>query len=95
MIRALPGEKIIDVQMSDGSIVPALDDYEADTVRNRVPPGDGEFDLTSFVAAIRATGTTAPWALEVCNQAAWQTDGAEFVKRCVDGLRLVLGPPQS
>jgi sugar phosphate isomerase/epimerase len=100
LIRSLPGEKVIDVQMSDGPLVAALEDaapegYEEDTARNRLPPGDGDFDLTGFVAAIRATGTTAPWALEVCNEAARETDGAAFVKRCADGLRRVLGQPQS
>ncbi len=90
LIRMLPGEKVVDVQMSDGSLVPALADYEEDTRRNRLPPGDGEMDLRGFVAAVRATGTTAPWSLEVCNEAAWDTDGAAFVGRCATGLRRIL-----
>jgi sugar phosphate isomerase/epimerase len=90
LIRALPGEKVFDVQMSDGSLVPTLADYEEDTRRNRLPPGDGEMDLRGFVAAVRATGTTAPWSLEVCNEAAWDSDGAAFVARCATGLRRVL-----
>jgi sugar phosphate isomerase/epimerase len=90
LIRALPGERIIDVQMSDGPLVPALDDYLADTLRNRLPPGEGEMDLRGFVATIRSTGTTAPWSLEVCNEAATDTDGTEFVSRCAAGLRRVL-----
>jgi sugar phosphate isomerase/epimerase len=94
LIRSLPGEKVIDVQVSDGPLVPLVDDYEEDTRRNRVPPGDGEFDLAGFVAAIRATGATAPWALEVCNEAAWETDGTAFVARCADGLRKILAIDQ-
>ena len=90
LIRALPGEKVFDIQMSDGPLVPALADYDEDTRRNRMPPGDGDMDLRAFVAAIRSTGTTAPWALEVCNEAAWETDGAAFVARCARGLRRVL-----
>lgn len=90
LIRALPGELVIDVQLSDGPLVPALPDYGEDTRRNRLPPGAGEMDLHGFVAAIRSTGSTAPWALEVCNEAAWGTDGREFVARCADGLRHVL-----
>jgi sugar phosphate isomerase/epimerase len=88
-IRALPGEKVIDVQMSDGPRAPTLADYEEDTRRNRVPPGDGEMDLSGFVAAVRATGTAAPWSLEVCNEAAWETDGAVFAARCASGLRRI------
>jgi len=90
LIRALPGELVTDVQMSDGPLSATLADYEEDTRRNRVPPGDGEMDLRGFVAAVRDTGTTAPWSLEVCNEAAWDTDGADFVARCATGLRHVL-----
>ena len=90
LIRTLPGEKVFDVQMSDGPLVPTIDDYDEDTRRNRVPPGDGEMDLRGFVSAVRATGTAAPWSLEVCNEASWGTDGAAFVARCVGGLRRVL-----
>lgn len=89
-ISALPGELVIDVQLSDGPAVAALDDYGEDTRRNRVSPGDGEMDLRGFIEAIRATDTTAPWGLEVCNEAAWKTDGAEFVARCAVGLREVI-----
>jgi sugar phosphate isomerase/epimerase len=90
LIRALPGEKVIDIQMSDGPRAPTLADYEEDARRNRVPPGDGDMDLRGFVAAVRATGTTAPWSLEVCNEAAWETDGAAFAARCATGLRRIL-----
>lgn len=102
LIRTLPGEKVVDVQMSDGPLQPTLADYEEDTRRNRLPPGDGQMDLHGFVTAVRATGTTAPWSLEVCNEAAWDTDGAAFVARYATGLRRVLDaeaqsepPPQS
>lgn len=90
LIRTLPGNRIIDVQMSDGPLVLESADYEEDTRRNRLPPGEGEMDLHGFVAAVRATGTTAPWSLEVCNDAVWDTDGAAFVARCATGLRRVL-----
>ena len=89
-IRALPGELIVDVQLSDGPLVPAATDYGEDTRRNRLPPGEGEMDLRAFIEAIRSTGTTAPWALEVCNEAAWETDGADFVTHCAEGLRQLL-----
>ena len=90
MIRSLPAELIIDVQVSDGTLVPEAADYGEDTRRNRLPPGEGEMDLRGFVEAIRSTGTTAPSSLEVCNAAAWTTDGTEFVTRCATGLRRVL-----
>ena len=90
LIRMLPGDRVIDVQMSDGPLTPVLGDYEEDTRRTRLPPDDGEFDLAGFVAAVQATGANVPWSLEVCQEDAWETDGAAFVARCVEGLRRVL-----
>jgi sugar phosphate isomerase/epimerase len=90
MIRAIPGEKVMGIQMSDGSVRPTLDSYYEDCLRTRVPPGEGEMDVVGFVAAVKSTGTQVPWALEVCNEAAWETDGAEFVSACVAGLRRYL-----
>ena len=91
LIRALPGERVVDVQMSDGPRVPVLADYGEDTRRNRVPPGAGEMDLVGFVAAVRSTGASVPWSLEVCNEASWDTDGLDFAVRSATGLRQVLG----
>jgi sugar phosphate isomerase/epimerase len=90
LIRALPGNKVIDVQMSDGPLVGDNGAYADDTRRNRLPPGDGEMDLAGFVAAVRSTGTTAPWSIEVCNEASWATDGLDFAVRCASGLRRIL-----
>ena len=90
LIEAIPGEKLVGIQVSDGPLEPTLDDYLDDCLRTRVPPGEGEMDVAGFVDAVRSTGTTAPWALEVCNEAAWETDGAAFVLACADGLRRFL-----
>lgn len=90
LIETIPGEKLVGIQVSDGPREPVMDDYLEDCLRTRVPPGAGEMDLAGFVAAVRATGTTAPWALEVCNEAAWETDGAAFAGACADGLRRLL-----
>ncbi|MCP4434168.1 MAG: sugar phosphate isomerase/epimerase [Actinomycetia bacterium] len=94
MIRALPGERIVDVQVSDGPAKPTVADYGEDTRSNRLPPGDGGFDLAGFVAAIRSTGTSAPWAIEVCTDTDWEgsdaPDATAFVQRCAHGLRQLL-----
>ena len=59
--------------MSDGPTVPTLDDYKDDCLRHRVPPGDGEFDVDGFVAAVLDAGYAGPWDLEVCNDDVWNT----------------------
>jgi sugar phosphate isomerase/epimerase len=70
-IARVPGELITGIQLSDGTIAAQDPDYYTDCLANRVAPGDGEFDFAGFVAAIAATGTTAPWSLEVCSADGW------------------------
>jgi len=70
-IAALPGELITGIQLNDGARVPLDADYYTDCLANRCAPGDGEFDIVGFLAAIAATGTTAPWSLEVCSATGW------------------------
>jgi sugar phosphate isomerase/epimerase len=88
-IAALPGEMITGIQMSDGTLVPQNPDYYTDCLENRVAPGDGEFDVAGFVAAVRGTGSTVPFALEVCSAAGW-ADPAPHVQRIADGMRRFL-----
>ena len=86
-IRAIPGDRITAIQVSDGPLTPTLDDYYEDCLRTRLPPGQGEMDVAGFLAAVRSTGTTAPIGLEVCNESTWGTDARAFVAACVEGLR--------
>ena len=88
-IAALPGEMITGIQMSDGTRIPQDPDYYTDCLNNRVAPGDGEFDVAAFVAAVRSTGTTVPWALEVCSAEGWANPAAH-VQRIADGMRAFL-----
>ena len=57
--------------MSDGPREPALADYKDDCLRNRVPPGDGEFGAVEFVRTLIDLGVDVPWSLEVCNDDVW------------------------
>jgi len=50
------------VQISDGAMTPALDDYIADCVRHRHPVGEGEFPLADFLSIMPAS---APVSVEV------------------------------
>ena len=90
LIEAIPGHRIVSVQMSDGTLAPQNPDYYEDCLTNRVPPGSGEFDVAGFVAAIRSTGADVPWSLEACNAGAWASDGLEFVAECATGMRVFL-----
>ena len=85
-IAALAGEVITGIQLNDGAQVPVDTDYFTDCLTNRVAPGDGEFDLVSFMAAVRATGTEVPVSVEVCSTSGW-ADPEQHVRRIAVGAR--------
>lgn len=85
-IAALPGELITGIQLNDGTVSPIDADYYTDCLANRVAPGDGEFDLEGFMAAVRGTGTAVPVSVEVCSAAGW-ADPDRHVPRIAEGAR--------
>jgi sugar phosphate isomerase/epimerase len=90
LIRAIPPELIVGVQMSDGPLTPTLPDYKDDCLRHRVPPGDGDFGAVDFVGTIIDLGVSVPWSLEVCNDDAWGRPGADHVRHIAEGMRRTL-----
>ncbi len=93
-VLALDPEKIFAIQMNDGTIAPADDDYKRDCLANRVVPGSGEFDCASFVAALHAHGVRAPLSAEVCSPTMWEAPVEWAAEQCADALRSVLADAQ-
>lgn len=93
-IGRVPGSLVTGVQLDDGTLEPAVDDYYRDTLANRVAPGEGEFDLAGFVATLRGIGVTVPWSVEVPSVWGWAHPD-EHVARCAAGARRVLGKTAS
>jgi sugar phosphate isomerase/epimerase len=89
-IRALGPDRVAAVQMNDGTLEPALDDYYDDCLRSRVPPGEGEFDCVGFVRLLDEMGVRAPISLEVCSEQLWVAPVEEAARRAADGMRAVL-----
>jgi sugar phosphate isomerase/epimerase len=91
MLRALPAERIFAVQMNDGAQagVP-LEEYRADCLANRLPPGEGEFDCVGFVRLLAEMGVTCPISLEVCSTELWAAPASEAARRSADAMRAVL-----
>ena len=85
-IAQLPGEMITGIQLSDGPRRPDSADYYIDCLTNRLPPGDGEFDLVAFMAAVRSTGTIAPVSVEVCSASGW-ANPEQHVRRIAAGAK--------
>jgi sugar phosphate isomerase/epimerase len=63
-LRALPGHRVLAVQISDGPSV-AEDDLLDATLHHRRLPGAGDFDLTGYLRALTAAGSNAPIGVEV------------------------------
>jgi sugar phosphate isomerase/epimerase len=90
MLRRLDGSRIFSVQMNDGPLRATLDDYKADCLANRVPPGEGEFDCVGFVRILQELGVSAPWSLEVASTELWALPAREAARRAADGMRRIL-----
>ena len=89
-ITALEPERIFAIQMNDGTLQPALDDYKTDCLAHRMPPGQGEFDCVGFVRALVQMGVTAPISLEVCSTELWNQPADVAARAAADGMRDVL-----
>jgi 4-hydroxyphenylpyruvate dioxygenase len=71
-IEAIPAEKIFFLQLADA---PALNiDVLSWSRHHRLFPGEGTFDLATFVSHVLATGYDGPLSLEVFNDTFRQTD---------------------
>lgn len=90
MLRTLPGDRVFAVQMNDGSMRPALDDYKQDCMTTRVPPGQGEFDCVGFVRLLIEIGVRAPISLEVCSTELWARNAGDAARVAADAMRSVL-----
>jgi len=73
-VAAMPADSIAYVQFDDA--LPLAGDLADEVMARRVWPGEGEFPLTEFRDAIRATGYAGPVSVEVLN-AAWRADGVD------------------
>lgn len=91
LLEALPPERIVAVQLNDGTLRPEDPDYLADCLANRRVPGEGEFDLARFAALLRAKGVSVPLSLEVISQDLDRLPPTEAVRRIVAGTRALLG----
>ncbi|MHA3685107.1 sugar phosphate isomerase/epimerase family protein [Leucobacter sp. HY1908] len=60
----LPGEYVFSVELNDAhsEVVGTL--FE-DTIHRRLLPGTGSFDVPAFINAVRATGFSGPWGVEI------------------------------
>jgi sugar phosphate isomerase/epimerase len=63
-LLAVPAERVFAIQLDDGPAEPEDNLIEA-TLHGRLLPGEGEFDLLGYLAAIDTIGADAPVGVEV------------------------------
>jgi 4-hydroxyphenylpyruvate dioxygenase len=83
-VRDIPGEKIFYLQLADA---PALTmDVLSWSRHHRLFPGEGSFDLATFVSHVLSTGYDGPLSLEVFNDTFRQTDPARTAVHALRSL---------
>ncbi|MGW5646397.1 bifunctional sugar phosphate isomerase/epimerase/4-hydroxyphenylpyruvate dioxygenase family protein [Saccharopolyspora sp. NPDC003752] len=94
LIRTIPGEKLFFLQLADA---PRLDmDVLQWSRHHRLFPGQGSFDLPTFVGNVLSTGYAGPLSLEVFNDVFRQADPGPAAVDAMRSLRLLeeqLGMP--
>jgi sugar phosphate isomerase/epimerase len=88
-LAKLPAEFVLGVQLDDGPATAEADLLHA-TLHDRRLPGEGEFDLTGIVAALRATDSAAPIGVEVFSDALHELPASEAARLAAESTRRVL-----
>jgi sugar phosphate isomerase/epimerase len=93
LVRKLEASDLIGVEINDGTLAMPLR-FQDSVVNKRLLPGDGEFDIASFLLALWSVGYDGPIGVEVLNEyiRKWDLKTAAteaFVKtqRVVDSAR--------
>jgi sugar phosphate isomerase/epimerase len=66
-LRAVPARHLGWVELSDGHYRNMPDPVD-ETINHRELPGEGEFPIREYVAAVRDAGYEGPWGVEVLSQ---------------------------
>jgi len=88
-LLALPGERVLAIQVDDGP-ARAEDDLVEATLHHRLVPGAGAFDLVGYLGALRSIGAVAPVGVEVFSDDLHALGPVEAARRAADATRQVL-----
>lgn len=88
LLRTLPGDRILGVQLSDGPLRAESDPIHA-TLHERRLPGDGAFDLHALLADLREINALAPLGIEVFSDDLRALSAAEVAQRAGAAMRAV------
>ena len=88
-LRAIPGERILGIQLNDAPAEP-MEDMLEETLHHRLVPGEGDNDVEGLVRLLDEIGSPAPRSVEVFSDAllAWGTP-REIAVRVGDAIRAI------
>jgi sugar phosphate isomerase/epimerase len=88
-LRAIPGERILGIQLNDAPVKP-MDDPVEETLHHRLVPGEGAIDLVGLMRLLQESGSPAPRCLEIFSDEllAWGSP-SEIAVRVGDAIRTI------
>ena len=88
-LATVPLKRIIGVELNDADLEVVGTLFE-DTVHRRRYCGEGSFDLSGMVAALRTAGWTGPWGVEILSDEHRAMTVEDALTRAADSARRVL-----
>ncbi len=88
-LSALPGDRVLAQQISDGPLAAEADLLDA-TLHHRLLPGQGDFDLAGYLGALRRAGAEAPVGVEVFSDALHALGPARAARQAAEATRRLL-----
>jgi sugar phosphate isomerase/epimerase len=85
-LAAVPLHRIVGVELNDADAQVVGTLFE-DTVHRRRYCGEGTFDLKGIIAALRSTGWTGPWGVEILSTEHRSLPVREAVSKAADSAR--------
>lgn len=86
VVEEIPAEAIVTTELDD-AVEEVVGSLLEDTLNERRLPGDGVLDVTGFIRAVRATGYTGPWGLEILSREHRAKPMAQAVRDAVEAAR--------
>ena len=90
MLRSVPVERIFSIQLNDGPSQRIEDDYYQDCTRHRLLPGQGGFDLESFLGLLRQCGVRRPISVEVLSDELLGQSPPAVARQLAEHTRIVI-----
>jgi sugar phosphate isomerase/epimerase len=95
VLRDVPADRIVSIEVTDAAMEPVEPDYLTDTQHHRLAPGQGELDLVSFVRMMDEIGCLGPYTVQVLNDELRGLPPAEFGRLLGDSTRTLLAQARS